>query len=69
MLAVRTSIVVAILLIGLAVSADAACVVTVAADGTGDVKTIKAALDGVPEDNKSRCTINIKPGMSKLKRL
>ncbi len=62
MLAVRTSIVVAILLIGLAASADAACNVSVASDGSGDVKTIKAALEKVPEDNKTRCTIKIKPG-------
>jgi len=47
----------------LPVSAEAAgCSITVAADGSGDVKTIKAAIEKVPEGNKSRCTIKIKPG-------
>jgi len=58
----RVSIITAIFLIGLTVSADAACLITVAADGSGDVKTVSAALAKVPEDNKSRCTIKIKSG-------
>src|SRR5687768_4936373 len=44
----------------------AACVakadIIVAADGSGDVRTVQAAIDRVPENNKSRCTIRIKPG-------
>ena len=36
--------------------------VTVAADGSGDVKTVQAALDRVPENNKKRFVIRIKPG-------
>lgn len=47
---------------GSAITAEAACNITVAADGSGDVKTVNAALDKVPEGNKSRCTIKIKPG-------
>lgn len=38
------------------------CSITVAADGTGDVKTISDAIERVPEGNKSRCTIKIRPG-------
>ena len=36
--------------------------VTVAADGSGDVKTVQAAVDRVPENNKRRFVIDIKPG-------
>ena len=36
--------------------------VTVAADGSGDVKTVQAAVDRVPENNKRRFAIDIKPG-------
>ena len=36
---------------------------TVAADGTGDVKTVGEAIAKVPEDNKKRFTIFIKPGV------
>lgn len=43
------------------VSAGAADI-TVAADGSGDVKTIQAAVDRVPADNKKRFVIAIKPG-------
>ncbi len=45
-----------------AISADAACNISVAADGSGDVNSVTAAIDKVPEGNKSRCTIKIKPG-------
>ncbi|HKP69932.1 MAG TPA: pectate lyase [Pyrinomonadaceae bacterium] len=36
--------------------------VTVAADGTGDVRTVQAAIDKVPVNNKKRFVIRIKPG-------
>lgn len=35
---------------------------TVAADGSGDFKTVQAALDSVPHDNKKPYVILIKPG-------
>lgn len=38
------------------------CSISVAADGSGDVKTVTAAIDKVPAGNKLRCTIKIKPG-------
>src|SRR5687767_9481410 len=37
--------------------------ITVAADGTGIVRTVQAAIDRVPENNKKRFTIAIKPGI------
>lgn len=37
----------------------------VAADGTGDVKSVQAAIDRVPENNSRRFTIEIKPGTYK----
>lgn len=36
---------------------------TVAADGSGDTKTVQAAVDKVPENNKTRFVIAIKPGV------
>ncbi len=39
--------------------------ITVAADGSGDVRSIQAAIDKVPENNKARFTITIKPGVYK----
>ncbi|MEQ1763187.1 MAG: pectinesterase family protein, partial [Pyrinomonadaceae bacterium] len=62
MLSIRLIFLSALFLSGLTVSADAACTVTVAGDGSGDVKTVNAALAKVPEGNKGRCTIRIKPG-------
>ncbi|MGD9590474.1 MAG: pectate lyase [Pyrinomonadaceae bacterium] len=41
----------------------AACEFTVAADGSGDFRTVGEAIERVPEGNKTRCTIRIKPGM------
>jgi pectinesterase len=38
---------------------------TVAADGTGDFKTVQAAIDAVPRDNNQRIVIHIKPGTYK----
>ena len=38
------------------------CKITVAADGNGDVKTVAEAIAKVPDGNKIRCTISIKPG-------
>lgn len=37
--------------------------VTVAADGTGDVRTVMEAVERVPQNNKSRFVITIKPGV------
>lgn len=39
--------------------------IVVAADGTGDAKTVQAAIDKVPENNKKRFVIAIKPGVYK----
>ncbi len=36
---------------------------TVAADGTGDVRTVMEAVQRVPENNKTRFVITIKPGV------
>ena len=36
--------------------------IVVAADGTGDVKTVQAALERIPENNRKRVVIRIKPG-------
>lgn len=38
------------------------CDIRVSADGKGDVTTVSAAIDKVPANNKSRCTIRIAPG-------
>ncbi len=37
--------------------------IVVAADGSGDVKTVSEAIAKVPENNKSRFTIRVKPGV------
>ncbi|HEX3100666.1 MAG TPA: pectinesterase family protein, partial [Pyrinomonadaceae bacterium] len=37
----------------------------VAADGSGDVRTVQAAVDKVPENNSKRFVIEIKPGLYK----
>ena len=44
------------------VAAAKTCEFTVAANGSGDARTIQEAVEKVPVDNKSRCTIRIKPG-------
>ncbi|MDI1243287.1 MAG: pectate lyase [bacterium] len=38
------------------------CSITVASDGSGDVKTVGIAVDKVPAGNKARCIVKIKPG-------
>jgi PelA/Pel-15E family pectate lyase len=38
------------------------CEFVVAAEGSGNVRTVQAAVDKVPEGNKARCVIKIKPG-------
>lgn len=45
-----------------AAPAGAAASVTVAADGSGNYRTVQAAIDAVPTNNASRFTINIKKG-------
>ncbi|MGD0461875.1 MAG: pectinesterase family protein [Tepidisphaeraceae bacterium] len=40
-------------------------VLTVAADGSGDFKTVQAAIDAVPEHATTRMTIHLKPGTYK----
>jgi PelA/Pel-15E family pectate lyase len=39
------------------------CPLTVAADGSGDARSVQEAVDKVPADNKKRCVIRIKPGI------
>ncbi|MEP6787030.1 MAG: pectate lyase [Acidobacteriota bacterium] len=39
--------------------------ITVAADGTGSVKTVQEAINKVPDDNRHRFVIAIKPGIYK----
>ncbi|BCM93296.1 pectinesterase A [Abditibacteriota bacterium] len=43
-------------------SARTAWAITVAADGSGDYKTIQGALDAAPTDKNQRFVIHIKPG-------
>ena len=50
------------LLIVLLLSTFAHADVTVAADGSGDVRTVQAAIDKVPANNKRRFVIRIKAG-------
>ncbi|GAA2608595.1 pectinesterase family protein [Paractinoplanes durhamensis] len=45
-----------------ALSSAAATTLTVAADGTGQYKTVQAAVNAVAANNASRATINIKAG-------
>ena len=49
-------------LVGGVAVANAATSITVAADGTGNVKTVQAAVDLVPANNTSTATITIKKG-------
>ena len=51
-----------LLLLAIAVISANATDLTVAADGTGDVRTVQAAVDRVPANNKRRFVIEIKPG-------
>ena len=37
--------------------------IVVASDGSGDVRSVQAAIDKVPENNKARIVIRIKPGV------
>jgi len=46
---------------------DKATTTTVAADGSGNYKTVQAAIDAVPTNNSSWYTINIKAGTYKEK--
>ncbi len=48
-------------IVWLSVSINAADI-TVAADGSGDVRTVQAAIDRVPANNAKRFVIDIKPG-------
>ena len=52
-----------VLTLFLAVGAAAQKRIVVAADGSGDFKTIQQALDHVPADNSQRVVIQIKPGI------
>lgn len=54
---------IAILFFLLAISAMAAHAdIVVAADGTGDVRTVQQAVDRVPDNNSSRIVIRVRPG-------
>jgi pectinesterase len=48
--------------VAVATAAQAATAITVAADGTGNVRTVQAAVDLVPANNTSTATITIKKG-------
>ena len=59
----NTTILIAVIGLNAAFGTEAsACSITVAADGSGDVKTVSAAIEKVPVGNKTRCTIKIRPG-------
>jgi len=47
--------------------AEAETTLTVAADGSGDFKTVQAAVDAVPDENSGHIVIHIKPGTYKEK--
>ena len=56
----RVLLIIAVLLFGAAlVNAD----ITVAADGSGNVRTVQEAIEKVPRDSKRRFVIRIKPGI------
>ncbi|MFF4354662.1 pectinesterase family protein [Streptomyces sp. NPDC001530] len=48
--------------LGTASTTAAATTLTVAKDGTGQYKTVQAAVDAVPANNTSRVVISVKPG-------
>jgi pectinesterase len=48
--------------LGTLVAATEPAVVVVAADGTGDFKTVQEAINAVPEENEERRVIHVKPG-------
>jgi PelA/Pel-15E family pectate lyase len=52
-----------VVITSVAASAGVKPSITVAADGSGDVKTVQAAVDKVPGNNKTRFVIAIKPGI------
>src|SRR4051794_12438595 len=47
--------------------AGAGTTLTVAADGSGDFRTVQAAVDAVPDRNPGRVVIHIRPGTYKEK--
>jgi pectinesterase len=49
-------------LIGVTISSAGERTITVAADGSGDFKTVQQALDAVPVNGSERTVIHIKPG-------
>lgn len=53
------------LLVLLGAASASAADITVAADGSGNVKSVQAAIDKVPENNAKRFVIAIKPGIYK----
>lgn len=60
----RPVLIIFLLITGLFVQDSwAKCEITVAKDGTGTAKTIGEAVDKVPDKNKERCVIKIKPGI------
>ncbi len=61
---IRTTLKIAILVVVFAATCLAADL-TVAADGTGDVRTVMAAIKLVPDNNTKRFVITIKPGTYK----
>ena len=52
-----------VVLAGVTAFAEVKPNITVAADGGGDTKTVQAAVDKVPDNNKKRFVIAIKPGI------
>jgi PelA/Pel-15E family pectate lyase len=61
----RTIFQVVILSIACLCSATVFADITVAADGTGDVRSVQQAIDRVADNNASRVVIRIKPGVYK----
>src|SRR6266496_3457371 len=53
--------------VGAAAGADGARTITVAADGSGDFRTVQSAIDSVPEGNAGRIVIHLRPGTYKEK--
>ena len=60
-----SGLVVVLLLMGGRVALGEGKTITVASDGTGDVKTVQEALAGMPEKSADRTIIAIKPGKYK----
>lgn len=52
-----------LIIVSIGTQSAVGCPLTVAADGSGNARSIGEAIDKVPDGNKARCVIRIKPGI------